>query len=551
MIPYSRCSTSGGSNGSPAPSRVSTTTSIDGSGSGNASISDAAGESTTMTCLSDLMSDLRQRRNLLLEQQLHQQQQLPLQLSMQQPYLYGNRVCAANQDNTDSINSSNQQRHLDAVSTQHLQLQVLQQQEQQWQPSAFLQQRQNVCSSNFNTQQGGSSDLMHLQQLTSFQQGRLEQHLPPPPETEAPSIAVPAATQEEDKDAVWVSTSSSNSQRQHNQNRLSTGCRSIRNASAPAATAVLVGSSRFHEFSQPLQQQRFIQRPISGASSASSCAKQEQQQQEREPKKQRLLSDALLHNSCKLFSKVPFIIESALQFDPEAIRCPVPTVCYGQQHFANSNATTNGIKKRAAKSVAATHDDESSSSRQLPHHERPETYKYAINIALKHDATPDVLGLLVAAGPDVLTEPDGPNGAGSLSIALASSIGVGAAGNSYNEDERNDTTWTDQVVSLLLAANPDSAAIVDRHRNGPMHYAARAPHVSLKTISHIVSAFPEALNQRNFHGQTPLQVAQRSNCTEQVLDHLQMLAYSVQEQDLERNLDIIDDVLNPLDDKER
>lgn len=249
------------------------------------------------------------------------------------------------------------------------------------------------------------------------------------------------------------------------------------------------------------------------------------------------MNDALLHNSCKLFSKDPTIIKSALHFEPESIRQAVPTVCHC--HGACARRPSSAPNASSVESLATPS-------------ERPETYKYAINIALKHDATLEVLDLLAAARPDVLTEPHGPLGAGTLGIALTSAS-RSSVQNDQGDDSRTTTAGRDDetrvkltelVVRLLLAANPKSATVVDRYQNAPIHYAARGRQVSLNAVSQIYRHFPSALHQRNFNGLTPLQVAEQcSFVPEHVLDHLQMLSYSEKEQDLERNLDEADDEL--------
>jgi hypothetical protein len=166
--------------------------------------------------------------------------------------------------------------------------------------------------------------------------------------------------------------------------------------------------------------------------------------------------DSLLHQSCRLYATTPAVIESAIAMDPSAVRKTNPQQGYG----------------------------------------------YPINIAIKNKATLEVLKLLIQAGPDVLVEKDGNDGAGSLGIAVTLKSPV-------------------DVIRLILAGNSASAQVQDRRANYPVHTAVSSG-LPLDIVTLIVRAYPEGLKKRNFHGLTPLEISQRSTrCPEEVMHFLQ------------------------------
>ena len=171
--------------------------------------------------------------------------------------------------------------------------------------------------------------------------------------------------------------------------------------------------------------------------------------------------DSLLHQSCRLYPTTPAVIESAIQMDPAAVRKTNPQQGYG----------------------------------------------YPINIAIKNKANLDVLKLLIRAGPDILVQKDGNDGASSLGIAVALKSPA-------------------DVVRLLLAGNNATASVQDRRANYPIHTAVSSG-LSLEIVTLIVRAYPEGLKKRNFHGLTPLEISQRSTrCPEEVMHFLQTATFS-------------------------
>jgi len=236
------------------------------------------------------------------------------------------------------------------------------------------------------------------------------------------------------------------------------------------------------------------------------------------------LNRALLHNSCRLFPTVSSVVESALHFDSAAIRQPTPMECYPRGGFSS------GGNDSVCSSQSSTADDSGIDNIPSPHiiHNRtPETYKYPINIALMHGASLDVVQLLAQQAPDVLVLPDGPEECGSLSIFLAQ-VRCSHSSNNNNDPHHPSAAENDKIVRALLRASRAAATVLDRHQNSPLHYAVRAArHLPLQTLALIQAAFPDALRQRNFHGQSPLDVAVKSSSSVPlvVVDYLQKLEY--------------------------
>ena len=244
------------------------------------------------------------------------------------------------------------------------------------------------------------------------------------------------------------------------------------------------------------------------------------------------LNRALLHNSCRLFPTVSSVVESALHFDSAAIRQPAPMECYPRGEFSS------GGNDSVCSSHSSTADDSNNNINNIdnipsPHlrNRTPETYKYAINIALMHGASLDVVQLLAQQAPDVLVLPDGPEECGSLSIFLEQVRCHNRSSNSNNNDPHHphpSAAENDKIVRALLRASRAAATVPDRHQNTPLHYAVRAArHLPLQTLALVQAAFPDALRQRNFHGQSPLDVAVKSSSSVPliVVDYLQKLSY--------------------------
>lgn len=183
-------------------------------------------------------------------------------------------------------------------------------------------------------------------------------------------------------------------------------------------------------------------------------------------------AESLLHQSCRLYPTTDAVVESALRIDPAAIRRAVATT------------VDEGVTKKATN-----------------------IYGYPINVALTNGASMGVLRMLAEAGPDVLTQKDGTTGSGSLGIALAAKCNL-------------------DVVNLLIQANPHCVQVADRRGNYPLHVAV-SQGMALEIVRRVYLGYPKAQEMRNFHSDTPLDIAQRSTrCPEEVMNFLQSSAYS-------------------------
>lgn len=187
---------------------------------------------------------------------------------------------------------------------------------------------------------------------------------------------------------------------------------------------------------------------------------------------------SLLHQACHLYPETTAVVLSAIRLDPTSISRRVPT-------------------------PASVADDGEQSKRKRT---KLDSYSLPINIALKSNASLDVLKVLCEAGPAVLAEQDGPESCNSLSTAL------------YLEKSID-------VMQLLIKANPDSAKTLDRHSNLPLHVACFKGS-SLQVVHLLVTNHPLSVKQKNFNGLTPLEIAQRTQkCEDAVIDYLQHVIF--------------------------
>jgi hypothetical protein len=178
-------------------------------------------------------------------------------------------------------------------------------------------------------------------------------------------------------------------------------------------------------------------------------------------------ASSLLHQSCRLYPTTAAVVESALRIDPDAVRQAVPVT------------VENGQSKKPQN-----------------------IYGYPVNVAITHGGSMEVIQMLVEAGPDVLVQKDGTDGSGSLGIALMSNCGI-------------------DIVNLLVQANPECVKVPDRRANYPLHVAVNYG-VSLEIVKRLYAMYPKALEMRNFHSETALEIAQRSTrCSEDVMNFLQ------------------------------
>jgi len=200
-------------------------------------------------------------------------------------------------------------------------------------------------------------------------------------------------------------------------------------------------------------------------------------------------SSSCVHRACQLFPKTVDTINSALINDIDAIRR------YEKLNQLNSRATMKWGLMRGSKIPLFN----SIRKRRIM-----ESYQLPINIALKYKASIAVISLLTGAGPDALLLPDGNEGSYSLSIAL--------------NTKQNDL----DVIQLLLVSNPKCVMVADRRQNYPLHIAC-SKGSNLHVIRLLYMKYPEAVLKKNFHGDTPLDIARRNTviCGDDVVEFLQ------------------------------
>jgi hypothetical protein len=181
---------------------------------------------------------------------------------------------------------------------------------------------------------------------------------------------------------------------------------------------------------------------------------------------------SLLHQSCRLYPTTAAVVESALRIDPDAVRKPIiPPLEKGQSKKVQN------------------------------------TYGYPVNVALSYGGNVEVIKMLAEAAPDILLQKDGTDGSGSLGIALMVK-----------------QEWP--VIAVLLRTNVECLQVSDRRGNYPLHVAANHG-IALSVVRKLYRLYPKALQMRNFHSETPLDIAQRSTrCSEEVINFLQTAAFS-------------------------
>jgi hypothetical protein len=200
---------------------------------------------------------------------------------------------------------------------------------------------------------------------------------------------------------------------------------------------------------------------------------------------------SLLHQSCRLYPTTAAVVESALRIDPDAVRNPI----------------TPPLEKGQSKKVQ-------------------NTYGYPINVALSYGGNVEVVKMLAEAAPDILLQKDGTDGSGSLGIALMVK-----------------QEWP--VIAVLLRTNVECLKVSDRRGNYPLHVAANHG-IPLGVVRKLYRLYPKALQMRNFHSETPLDIAQRSTrCSEEVINFLQTAAFSGLESSANHMQSLeMDDIMN-------
>mmetsp|Transcript_7538 Transcript_7538/g.10817 ORF Transcript_7538/g.10817 Transcript_7538/m.10817 type:complete len:671 (-) Transcript_7538:105-2117(-) len=201
------------------------------------------------------------------------------------------------------------------------------------------------------------------------------------------------------------------------------------------------------------------------------------------------LVESLLHQSCRLYAQTAPVVASAIKVDLQAVR--------------RRWISPQQLKRRQLKD-----------------------FSYPVNIALYNGASVEVLELLVNAAPEILGEQDGPEGCSSISLLLQRGQEL------YQKDDLM------KIMNLMLSRNPLCTQLLDKRSNYPLHVACSKGY-PLRVIERLVSAYPKAMESKNFHGQTPLEVSQKIGLgNDDVTDYLQHQMYEILEQEADHLEDL-------------
>lgn len=200
------------------------------------------------------------------------------------------------------------------------------------------------------------------------------------------------------------------------------------------------------------------------------------------------LATSLLHQACYLYPTTAAVVNSALGVEKSNVRRRVitPAPAPPARELAENSSTSNKRQKRQ------------------------EGFSLPLHIAIDKSGSMEVFRTLVEAGPDVVAMPDGPEACSAIALAM------------YKKCKY-------EVIELLVRANPEALDVLDRHNNTCLHVAC-GQGASIDVVKLLVASDDGALNKKNFHGQTPLDVAQRITvCPLEVIDYLQQLMMDVLE----------------------
>jgi Ankyrin repeats (many copies) len=210
---------------------------------------------------------------------------------------------------------------------------------------------------------------------------------------------------------------------------------------------------------------------------------------------------SLLHQSCRLFHQCAPVLSSALEMEgPE-------TACTRAKSATSVNPAAGGM-----------------SNAYLVGDGR-EPYSLPINILLHHDACLEAIQVVARAAPKALIMKDGRDENCSLIIALrmcgGRSLLVARNEEDPSEGASSVSASATSLAEELLAINPEAAQMADKRRNFPLHVAAYVG-ASFSAINKLYYAYPEALLETNFHGESPLDIAIRNGkCSELSTNFLQ------------------------------
>jgi hypothetical protein len=194
-------------------------------------------------------------------------------------------------------------------------------------------------------------------------------------------------------------------------------------------------------------------------------------------------SFSLLHQACYLYPSTLAVVNSALGVDKANLRRRVATPA-PPGTATTTNDSDNGPNKRQ---------------------KRPDSFSLPLHIAVDRDGSLEVLRALAEASPDVVAMTDGPVSCNAISAHL------------YKKYHNLG------IISMLIKANPEAVKVPDRYKHTCLHVAC-AQGAPLEIVELIYTSYPDALQIENFHGQRPLEVAERTGiCPLNVIDFIQKL----------------------------
>lgn len=143
--------------------------------------------------------------------------------------------------------------------------------------------------------------------------------------------------------------------------------------------------------------------------------------------------------------------------------------------------------------------------------------QYPLHIAVANKASPESAKVLIKAAPHVLQMRD-KNGMTPLMLMFRFYRTL----NQFHDVD-------DSIILMLLHA-PQTVFSTDLRSNNPLHYACIGG-CSLDIVKYITKLNPGAVNERNFDGLTPLELAQQqvNKIDDEVIAYLQSIAYPEEE----------------------
>ena len=190
---------------------------------------------------------------------------------------------------------------------------------------------------------------------------------------------------------------------------------------------------------------------------------------------------SLLHQACYLYPTTLAVVSSALGVEK-----------------------TN-VRRRVTTPASPPTDPSSNPKKRQKMQKMQESFSLPLHIAIDRNGSMEVLRALAEIGPDVVAMTDGPDACNAISAFLCK--------------KSQDL----EIIQMLVKVNPEAVNGLDRYANTCLHVAC-AQGASLEIVEFLYATLSHGaiMSQPNFHGQSPLDVAQQiSVCPLEVIDFLQ------------------------------